>query len=126
MSYAAATQAGTNSNNKIQDQQYRFEVRMRGIPESAPNTKKIERLDYEKEQVTKVLDFIGAQASLTDIRRQGAYKKDRNRNLIIRFSTVFGVESVLQNAKKPAKYDTPVFINRQRPVEDLILRTFCF
>ena len=31
MSYAAATQAGTNSNNKIQDQQYRFEVRMRGL-----------------------------------------------------------------------------------------------
>ena len=73
MSYAAATQAGTNSNNKIQDQQYRFEVRMRGIPESEPDTKKVERLDYEKEQVTKMLDFIGAQASLTDIRRQGAY-----------------------------------------------------
>ena len=99
MSYAAATQAGTNSNNKIQDQPYRFEVRLRGIPESAPDTKRVERLDYEKEQVIKVLNFIGAQASLTDIRRQGAYKKDKNKNLIIRFSTVFGVESVLHNAK---------------------------
>ena len=98
------------------DLQAKYRIRIAGVPEVSSTFKTNERLEYERNYIQDIFNFMGlSTVSTADSFRMGRYKteNERPRSLVVTLTSVWDKNKIIQNSHLLKTYKNKIFISSE-------------